>query len=1179
MPEPKASEGSFTIDHVPSPSEVCEAMTLAPTEGVREQVPGYDLLGVLGRGGMGVVYKARHQRLNRVVALKMILAGGHASATELARFRTEAEVIARLGHPGIVQIYEVGEHNGLPYLALEFCAGGSLSAKLNGTPLPTDRAAALMEQLAHAIDAAHRQQVIHRDLKPGNVLLVADGAPKITDFGLAKKLDDTAGRTQTGAVLGTPSYMAPEQAGGRTRDIGPATDVYALGAILYECLTGRPPFKAAETLDTVFQVLTDEPVPPTRLQPKVPRDLETICLTCLHKEPAKRYASAAALAEDLRRFGAGEPIVARPVGLVERAVKWARRRPAAAGLLLALVLGTAVSSYFAVQASREAHHAQDSASIARHNEILAHQKEAQARDAEAEAHQEKQRAIEAREQIEAILARSLLRPLGHREGDPNDIELDALWELAESPNEQVRRLFFETALARPTAARQLRNRKELAVHAAVGLDPARRRWLEEMLLQRLREKTGDPKVRTDAALVALEIGRPGHELTPLAARQVVAAVIGETDLAARTTLAGALAAVVRRLGPAEALELARQLADALAAETNEPATAAPIRSLAALSSRLGPAEASALARQIAGALADETPFPARAALAKALAVVAARLDPAQAARLAGPAARQLADLLPRVQNLSWRSALAEALAALAVWMDPAEAARLSVATAGRLADALAKEVNLVARPHLAGALVALAAHLRPAEAAVLAQQLADALAKAPNVPTRTTLAGALATVVARMDPVEAAQLSATVAQQLADTLAGETETAARAALARSLKVVAAWMDSKDATALAQHLTEALRKEPANAVRAALAEALAVVAARVDSPEVVALARHLADTLPKASGTPLVRSTLAGTLAAVVERLNPAEAERLCTPAARQLAALLARQTAANSLVKAEMAEALTAVAARINSAEAAKLSAPAAKQLTDALAGETGPVARAALARALAAVAARVDATGATPLARQLAQALAGETAPATRATLARALGTVAVGLDSAEAATLAQQLAEVLARETVPATRTALARALTTVTARMDSAAAQQLVEALTKETNSEARSLLARALVETATRIDPAAAAPRAHLAALAVAGWTSMPVDVGTIAVLARAAEPLPCSFTTQQLVDLLKLPTCVGEAQATLLVQLANRYKRPFANVWGFVEWAQKNEPGLDFTAPPKRNPLR
>jgi len=336
-------------------------------------VPGYEILGELGRGGMGVVYQALQVRLNRVVALKVLLEGNHAGTETLARFRTEAEAAARLRHPHIVPIHEVGEHDGRPFLILEYVAGGSLKQHLDGTPQSARQAARLVQVLARAVHCAHEHGVIHRDLKPANILLDAEGQPHITDFGLAKMLDAGAspnGPTQTGVVVGTPSYMAPEQAAGEARQIGPAVDVYALGAMLYELLTGRPPFRAATTQETLLQVQQDEPVPPRRLQPRTPRDLETACLKCLQKDPRKRYASAGDLADDLGRFADGQPIQARPTGVWERGVKWARRRPTAAALvvvsflavvgLLALGLGSNQALREAAEESaRERQHALD----------------------------------------------------------------------------------------------------------------------------------------------------------------------------------------------------------------------------------------------------------------------------------------------------------------------------------------------------------------------------------------------------------------------------------------------------------------------------------------------------------------------------------------------------------------------------------------------------------------------------------------------------------------------------------------------------------------------------------------------------------------------------------------------------------------------------------------------------
>jgi serine/threonine protein kinase/Tfp pilus assembly protein PilF len=307
------------------------------TDGPR--IPGYEILGSLGRGGMGVVYKAKQKGLNRLVALKMIIGGTMLGTRQLARFRIEAEAVAQLRHPNIVQIYDIGEVDGLPFVSLELLEGGDLKCRLAGTPQPGIAAAVLLATLARAIHAAHQARIVHRDLKPPNVLLTADGVPKISDFGLAKRLESDDDQTKSGDIMGTPSYMAPEQALGHTKDVGPAADIYALGAILYEVLTGRPPLKGETAMETVRLVIHDDPVPPSRLVPRLARDLETICLKCLSKAPQKRYESAEALAADLDRYREGKPIAARPISRWERGLKWSRRHPLAAAVLAALVLG------------------------------------------------------------------------------------------------------------------------------------------------------------------------------------------------------------------------------------------------------------------------------------------------------------------------------------------------------------------------------------------------------------------------------------------------------------------------------------------------------------------------------------------------------------------------------------------------------------------------------------------------------------------------------------------------------------------------------------------------------------------------------------------------------------------------------------------------------------------------
>lgn len=292
------------------------------------EIAGYEVLNVIGAGGMGVVYRARHIKLNRLVAIKMVLLGSYASRRDMECLLQEAQSVAALRHPNIVQVYDVGEHDGFPYFAMELLEGGDLAKTLEGKPRAVREAVDLIRVLAGAVHAAHLGGIVHRDLKPGNIFLDSDGAPKIGDFSLSRRFDLDSTILTNVRQAGTPSYMAPEQAAGKAKSIQPAIDIYSLGAVLYELLTGRPPFTGETAEETRRQVIEEEPVPPIQLNPRVPRDLQTICLTCLQKDPARRYKTAIDLANDLKRFSRGEPIHARPVGIAERVVKWCRRRPA-----------------------------------------------------------------------------------------------------------------------------------------------------------------------------------------------------------------------------------------------------------------------------------------------------------------------------------------------------------------------------------------------------------------------------------------------------------------------------------------------------------------------------------------------------------------------------------------------------------------------------------------------------------------------------------------------------------------------------------------------------------------------------------------------------------------------------------------------------------------------------------
>ncbi len=318
--------------------------------------PGHEILAEIGRGGMGVVYKGRDSKLGRIVAIKTIPDGQFASPEQRERFQAEARAVARLRHPNIIAIHAIGEHDKQPYLSLEFAEGGSLAQRLAARPMAPREAAELVETLARAVHAAHQAGVIHRDLKPSNVLLTAEGVPKVSDFGLAKLLDAGSERTASGQVMGSPSYMSPEQAEGHSSRVGPTADIYAMGAILYQALTGRPPFLGESALETLKLVVSSDVVAPRLLRPDIPRDLETICLKCLEKEPSRRYAAALDLADDIRRYLDGRPIVARPVGPIGRFWRWGRRNPRVAGLSAAvfasLLLGIAASTVLAVRAMR-----------------------------------------------------------------------------------------------------------------------------------------------------------------------------------------------------------------------------------------------------------------------------------------------------------------------------------------------------------------------------------------------------------------------------------------------------------------------------------------------------------------------------------------------------------------------------------------------------------------------------------------------------------------------------------------------------------------------------------------------------------------------------------------------------------------------------------------------------------
>jgi hypothetical protein len=687
----------------------------------------------IARGGMGIVYKARQVSLNRLVALKMILAGSFATSRDIQRFRAEAEAAANLDHPHIVPIYEVGEHEGQQYYSMKFVEGVSLAEHPRNDPR---KEVERMVAVVRAVHHAHQRGVLHRDLKPSNVLVDSTGTGLVTDFGLAKRLAASDGSfTETGQVLGTPKYMAPEQAAGR-KDLTVAADVYCLGVILYERLTGRTPFAGDNALTLLRQARETEPPRPSSIRPELDRDLETVVLKCLEKESGRRYPSAEALADDLDRWLRGEPIQARPVGRLERSLLWARRNPVvsslAATVVASLLIGTIASTFFAFKEWR----ARNRAEVA------------------------EKKAIEARDDMEGLLARGLARPLDP-DGDGKETlshpEAESFWELARLSDTGIGLRFLDEATKDPFSCAQLRALSEPAMIAAVGLDGEKRERAARLVKERIEHPGLTLQHKVDLAFIGLELEDkatpeaeekcraivqglveklPDHHeawtrqliaVAPrsdphLAAQALLEALVRERDTATRSSLASALSGAVRRMQPTAAARIcglaARALADAFDQETDTNAHSSLAPALVEVTHRTESSEAARIcghvARTLAEALGRTTDADARSSLASALSQAASRMEPSEAARICGQAARKLADALGQETDADARLSLASALLQVAARMEPSEAARICGQAAGILADALVGE-NAGHRYNLALALSEVAAYAKPSE--------------------------------------------------------------------------------------------------------------------------------------------------------------------------------------------------------------------------------------------------------------------------------------------------------------------------------------------------------------------------------------------------------------------------------------------------------------------------------
>jgi hypothetical protein len=911
------------------------------------QVPGYEVEGELGRGGMGVVYKARHLALKRTVALKMLVAG-HPNPAERARFRAEAEAVARLQHPNIVQIHELGEAEGRPFFALEYVAGGSLAERLAGQPLPPRDAARLVATLAEAMHLAHSRNLVHRDLKPGNILLqIADSRsqseqdnsaicnlqsaiPKITDFGLVRQLDADSGQTFHGVVMGTPSYMAPEQAEGLARAAGPSTDVYALGAILYECLTGRPPFEGATPLETLAQVRSREPTAPSSLNRQVPRDLETICLKCLRKEPERRYASARELAEDLGRFERGEPVAARPVGRLERVVKWVRRNPTVAFLsavaALAVVAGTVASLLFGVEASRKAEALEKKTIQAQENA---------------------RRAEDNEREMGRVLVSGLLISIGRNTNLLNSAlsasETDAMRQLRAAPV-PLRMQFLETALQKPETARRVGRRADWIVQAIVGCDRAVRAEMENLVVRRIQDPDVPEEVKFACALIGLALNVSDRAWAERSADVLLVALKSLDPMSEGgdyPALADALAGVWQRLPPNQAADHAGR---ALGFFMNllKGKTAAPIdvgRAIVVISPYVDPAAANLAATDLGSMIHDSASLPgpwygtdeALAAVcrrlpssdaashinrtvdfilevcksttdrekvdytlrAHALDALCGQLDAARASRVAGALIAMLGDSqmvgMYKLEYIS-NTAIVSALTKVAQRLD----AHGSLRAAEGLILVLRKTESITApRKDLTGSLVALCKQLDAAGAARVAEAMvAGARDPKTTAHVRVLFADARAALTDRLTPDQTASLDNALAEPLLADLADAKLLLFRELVGKALATTSASRGAAAASRAAEALTAAIcdRKTQRSSLKL-LAVALAEVSGRLPPKEASSLTNRSVDALDAlwvARTAPPDGAFLAEALAMLWTRLDPSDAAARATRTAADL---------------------------------------------------------------------------------------------------------------------------------------------------------------------------------------------------------------------------------------------------------------------------------------------------